>query len=202
MTQIEALKRLRRLRVAGLTTRDAAALLQVTPTNANTILRRLAREGFLLHLARGRWALADGVNRLALPELLSAPSPACISLQSALYHHGLIEQIPAVIYAVTTARTRRVPTPLGAVSFHRIPAELFIGFDVTDNGVKIATPEKALFDLIYLAPGRSRLFARLPELEIPRDFRWSRLRRYLARVKSPSRRRFIADRIVEMEQRS
>ncbi len=202
MTQIEALKRLRKLGVPGFTTRDAAALLQVTPATAPTILRRLANEGFLLHLARGRWALADGINRLALPELLSAPSPACISLQSALYHHGLIEQIPAVIYAVTTARTRRVPTPLGTVSFHRIPAELFDDYDIIDHGAKMARPEKALFDLFYLAPGRSRLFARLPELEIPRDFRWSRLRGYLARVKSPSRRRFIADRMAELERRS
>jgi hypothetical protein len=30
------------------------------------------------------------IDRLALPELISAPHPACISLQSALFHHGLI----------------------------------------------------------------------------------------------------------------
>jgi hypothetical protein len=68
--------------------------------------------------------------------------------------------------------SRRVRTPLGTISLHRLPAELFIGYEIEPDGSKIATAEKALFDTLYLAPARSRLFARLPELEIPRQFRW------------------------------
>src|SRR6185503_904587 len=140
----------------------------VTAANAHMILRRLARAGLLTHVSRGRWLQSADVPAFALPELISAPYPAYVSLQSALFHHGLVEQVPAVIYAVTLGRPRRVRTPLGVVSFHRLPAELFSGFDVEDaSGVKIASAEKALFDLLYLAPGRSRLFANLPELEIP-----------------------------------
>ena len=37
-------------------------------------------------------------------------------------------------------------------------------------GVKIASPEKALLDALYLRPARSRLFRALPELELPRTF--------------------------------
>ena len=199
MNQVEAVQRLKRLGTHGFETRDAAAALDVTAANAHMILRRLAHSGLLVHVSRGRWLQSADVPPFALPELISAPYPAYISLQSALFHHGLVEQIPAVIYAVTLGRPRRVRTPLGVVSFHRLPPELFSGFEVKDaGGAKIATAEKALFDLLYLAPGRSRLFATLPELEIPRKFRWAQLTQYAALVKSPSRRTYLTEAIARL----
>lgn len=199
MNQIEALQRLKRLGTHGFETRDAAAALNVTAANAHMILRRLARAGLLIHVSRGRWLQNADVSAFALPELISAPYPAYISLQSALFHHGLVEQVPAVVYAVTLGRPRRVRTPLGVVSFHRIPPELFTGFEVdTRSGAKIATAEKALFDLVYLAQGRSRLFARLPELSVPREFRWAQLEDYIASTKSASRRTYLAESIARL----
>ena len=199
MNQIEALQRLKRLGSHGFETRDAAAALGVKAGNAHMILRRLARAGLLVHVSRGLWLKSADVPAFALPELISAPYPAYVSLQSALFHHGLIEQVPAVIYAVTLGRPRRVRTPLGVVSFHRVPPELFTGFEVeTHVGAKIATPEKALFDLLYLAQGRSRLFAHLPELTVPRKFQWGVLVRYAGLVKAPSRRTYLAERIARL----
>jgi predicted transcriptional regulator of viral defense system len=199
MNQIEALQKLQRLGAPVFETRDAAALLAVTTANANVILKRLARQGMLTHLARGRWLLGREVARFTLPELISAPYPAYVSLQSALFHHGLIEQVPAVTYAVTLGRPRRVTTPLGTISYHRMPPELFTGFELDEHGAKIATSEKALFDVLYLSPARSRLFAKLPELELPRDFRWSQLREYARSVAFDSRRAHIERRIRETQ---
>jgi predicted transcriptional regulator of viral defense system len=196
MNQIEALQRLRTLAAPVVETRDVAALLQVSTSNATTVLRRLAQKGMIVHLSRGRWLVNEKIDRLALPELISAPYPAYISLQSALFHHGLIEQIPSVIYAVTPARPRRLRTPLGTISFHRMPPELFKGFELSSRSdAKVATPEKALFDLLYLAPGRSRVFSNQPELTIPRRFQWQRLKEYTTLVKSSARRAYIAERI-------
>jgi predicted transcriptional regulator of viral defense system len=196
MNQIEALQRLRTLGTPVVETRDVAALLQASSSSATTILRRLAQKRMITHLSRGRWLLNEQIDPLALPELISAPYPAYVSLQSALFHHGLIEQIPAVIYAVTPARPRRLKTPMGTISFHHMPAELFEGFELSPRSdAKIATPEKALFDLVYLAPGRSRVFSKPPELTIPRRFQWQRLKEYAQQVKSPGRRAYIAERI-------
>lgn len=199
MNQIEALRRLRRLGAPVFETRDASALLEVTPANANMILRRLADQDLITHLARGRWAMGTSLPRFALPELISAPYPAYVSMQSALFHRGLIEQVPAVVYAVTLGKPRRVSTPLGTISFHRLPAELFLGYEIEPDGSKIATAEKALFDTLYLAPARSRLFARLPELEIPRQFRWQDLHELAALVKFAPRRVHIERRIEQLE---
>ena len=196
MNQIEALQRLRTLTTPVVETRDVAALLEVSTSNATTILRRLSGKGMIVHLSRGRWLVNEKIDRFALPELILAPYPAYISLQSALFHHGLIEQIPSVIYAVTPARPRRLRTPMGTISFHRMPPELFKGFELLSRSdAKVATPEKALFDLLYLAPGRSRVFSKQPELTIPRRFQWQRLKEYTTLVKSSSRRAYIAERI-------
>ena len=202
MNQIEALQRLRTLETPVVESRDVAALLQVSTSNATTILRRLARQGMITHLSRGRWLVNEKIDRLALPELISAPYPAYVSLQSALFHHGLIEQIPSVVYAVTLSRPRRLQTPMGTISFHRMPPELFMGFELSPRSdAKIATPEKALFDLFYLAPGRSRLFSDQPELAIPRRFQWQRLKTYTKLVKSAARGAYIAERIRSLRSR-
>jgi predicted transcriptional regulator of viral defense system len=203
VNQVEALRRLSDLGARGFETRDAATLLAVTPANANTILRRLSRAGLVTHLSRGHWLVGREVARFALPEILSAPYPAYVSLQSAMFHHGLIEQIPAVVYAVTLARPRRATTPLGVVSFHRVPPALFCGFEVdVASEAKIATAEKAVFDILYLAPARSRLFAVLPEIAFPARFGWKELKRLAAFVQSPSRRTFLLASIERLRHRA
>ncbi len=199
MNQIEALRRLREFGSPVIETRDASALLGVTPANGNAILRRLAGQRLITHLSRGRWLVDPKLSRFSLPEMISAPYPAYVSMQSALFHRGLIEQIPAVIYAATLSRPRRVTTPLGVISFHRLPPELFTGFELEADGSKIATAEKALFDVLYLSPARSRLFASLPELEIPKQFRWPQLREYAAQVQFSKRRKHVETRLTELQ---
>src|SRR5476651_923539 len=156
MNQTEALQKIQNLGVAGFETRDISALLRVTPANASVLLSRLACRGFVRRLARGRWDIGAQPNREQLAEQVAAPSPAYVSLQSALFRHGLIEQVPEVLYAVTLGRARRVRTPSLTVSLHRMPPALFGGYETAADGAKVATAEKALFDLLYLSPTRSR----------------------------------------------
>src|SRR6185295_8973682 len=120
MNQIEALRRLQELGAPVFETRDASALLAVTAANANMILRRLANQRLVTHLTRGKWLIGAQVSRFALPDLLAAPYPAYVSMQSALFHRGLIEQVPAVVYAATLGRPRRIVTPLATISLHRL----------------------------------------------------------------------------------
>jgi predicted transcriptional regulator of viral defense system len=178
MNQTEALQKIQQLGVPSFETRDISALLRVTPANASVLLSRLASRGFVRRLARGRWSIGAQPNREQLAEQVAAPSPAYVSLQSALFRHGLFEQVPEVLYAVTLGRARRVRTPSGTVSLHRMPPALFGGYETSDDGTKVATAEKALFDLLYLSPTRSRLFTSLPEMELPQSFRWAEVARW------------------------
>ncbi|PYL65723.1 MAG: hypothetical protein DMF25_02585 [Verrucomicrobia bacterium] len=56
---------------------------------------------------------------------------------------------------------------------------------------KIAVPEKALLDVLYLSPSRTRLFVKLPEIEYPRKFRWRIAFEMAAKIKSRARRAFV-----------
>ena len=101
-------------------TQDAAVLLRISVAHASKLLERLGKSNLLVRLARGRWAFPKKIELLAVPEFLTTPLPSCISLQSALYYHGMISQIPSVVYAVSLARTRRYKTPLGVFSIHHL----------------------------------------------------------------------------------
>ncbi len=196
MNQTEALQRIQKLGVPSFETRDVSALLRVTPVNASVLLSRLAARNFVRRLARGRWSIGAQPNREQLAEQVAAPSPTYISLQSALFRHGLVEQIPEVIYAVTLGRARRVRTPAGTVSLHRMPPQLFGGFETANDGTKVATAEKALFDLLYLSPTRTRLFVHVPEIEFPKSFRWGEIARWSKTIAGKSRRAFVEEKLA------
>lgn len=199
MNQAEALQRIQKLGVPSFETRDVSALLRVSPANASALLSRLAGRGFVRRLARGRWSIGAQPNREQLAEQLAAPSPAYVSLQSALFRHGLIEQVPDVLFAATLGRARCVRTPSGAVSLHRIPPSLFGGYEMAADGTKVATAEKALFDLLYLGPTRSRLFASLPEMELPKAFSWAEIAGWTKKIKGRSRRTFVERKLASLK---
>jgi predicted transcriptional regulator of viral defense system len=130
---------------------------------------------------------------MLLPDRLTAPYPSYVSLQSALYLHGMISQIPQVTYVVSLER--RIRTSVGTFSAHHVVPELFGGFDVLDSGVKLATPEKALIDVFYLSGTRTRLFAAVPELELPRRFRTREAQAWAKRIQSARLRTIVTGKL-------
>ena len=183
----EALGRLRRLKVPAVTTADAASVLGMSIEAASHALRRLASSGLVTPVRKALWALDAEPDPLALGEYVTAPYPSYLSLQTALYQHGMVTQIPSMIYLVSLGRGARIETRLGTYSVHHVQPELFGGFEVEPkSGLKLASSEKALVDVLYLSPTRGKLFAALPELELPRSFRPSIARRWARRI--PSRR--------------
>ena len=184
-------------------TADAAAHLGVDPAYASTVLARLAASRHVIRLRRGVWAFRERVDPLALPEYLTSPFPSYVSLQSALYLHGMIDQVPAVTYAVSLARTRRYLTPLGTVSIHHVAPEFFFGFEhAGSSGGRLATPEKALIDVLYLAPARSKLFRALPELELSARFSRRRAHAIVARIGSGRRRVMVSRALATIMRRA
>lgn len=195
MNATEAFVRLSRLGVPALRTSDAAAALGLSLSAASVTLSRLSRAGLIRRIRSGTWWVGEGLDPLRLPELLTAPLPSYVSLLSALSIHGMIEQLPALTYAVSLARSQRITTSVGVISVHHLDPALFGGFVTLPSGVKLATPEKALFDVAYLSGGRSRRFASLPELELPPGFRRKELGRWLGNIDSARARTMTAQRL-------
>lgn len=201
MNAAEALARLKALKVPAFETADAAVALRQTTAAANRTLSRLADAGLIAKPVHGVWWIDGVVDRWRLAEVLTAPFPSYVSLQTALYHHDLIEQIPETIYVVSLSRTKRIRTSAGWYSFHHVAPEVFGGFVELHTGAKMATPEKALFDVAYLSAGRSRLFTALPELELPRRFNEREVGRWVARIPSARHRTITSRKLAELIER-
>lgn len=173
-------------------TKEAASILNISANYAAIILSRLAKQKTIVHLTRGKWAYSDSVDPLLLPNILAHPMMAYVSLYSALYYHGMIDQIPHTVFAISNGKTKVFDTPLGTVSIHSINPVLFTGYEIYGkNSVLMAIPEKALFDTLYLMPAKSNLFKRLTEIELPKNFRFKLIDRWLKQVKNKSREKII-----------
>jgi predicted transcriptional regulator of viral defense system len=142
-------------------------LLLAGDANPREIRRQLSRwrqAGKIYQLRRGLYCLAPPFQKVNPHPFLVANRliPASyVSLQSALAYYGMIPEFVPVTTSVTTNRPAHWETPLGTFDFRHIQMDLFDGYCLVDLGEKqrafIATPEKALLDLVYLEPGGDTL---------------------------------------------
>jgi len=198
MRLIDALNQLQAINCPVLTTRQAAGILDISIAYASQILRRLSASGSLVSLKKGMWLIDKRLHGLQLGRYITAPFPSYVSLQSALYYHGMISQIPSVIYLVTIARTRRLKTPVADYSLHHVDPRFFFGFSLDpDTEVALATPEKALIDFLYLTPSRSRFFKALPELSLPDDFDREAASDIVVRIPSKRTRALVSSKLSQ-----
>lgn len=172
-------------------TREAAARLGISPVAASKALRSLEDAGLVRRVRRGLWALDLDADRFVAAPYLTAPFPAYVSLWSALARHDMIEQIPRSVYVVSLDRTKRADTPIGAFSVHHITPELFTGFDGSADTGYLATPEKALFDTVYVrAPRGGHVY--FPELALPPGFDASKVEAWTEKVARPRLRTIVS----------
>ena len=192
VTLNEAFSMLRSLPTPVVKTNDAAAIWSVTGAAASQMLGRLAEYGNIIRLTRGIWLLEKNVHPWTLHPYLSDPSPSYLSLQTALFHHEMIEQIPTVIHVITVAKSRNIKTSVGTFAMHQVAPAFFSGFVAFAGGpALIAVPEKTLVDFFYFRQSRSRAFRALPELELPKSFKMKQARAYAALIESKSRRALV-----------
>jgi predicted transcriptional regulator of viral defense system len=132
----------------------------VDPRDVRRQLSRWTSAGRLYQLRRGLYALAPPYQKVKPHPFVSANRMvhgSYVSCQSALAHYGLIPEYVPLVMSVTTSRPARWNTPLGDFAFRHIKSGLLRGYRLLDLGggqqAFVATPEKALLDLIYLHPG-------------------------------------------------
>jgi predicted transcriptional regulator of viral defense system len=76
-----------------------------------------------------------------------------VSLHSALAFYGIIPEAVTQITAVSTLKTADFQNVFGDFSYQKVKPELFFGYEQKpfgDRSVLLATPEKAILDLLYL----------------------------------------------------
>jgi predicted transcriptional regulator of viral defense system len=144
----------------------------VDPNDVRRQLSRWVKAGKILQLRRGLYALAPPYNKKEPHPFLVANHMArgsYVSCQSALAYYELIPEYVPVTISVTGERPARRKTQWGEFEFHHVKPELLFGYRRTEVSPRqeafVASPEKALLDLIYLQPGGD-LPAYLKELRL------------------------------------
>ncbi len=130
--------------------------------SANGIRRQLdrwAKASKILKLRRGTYAVAEPYTT-TLPhkfEVANALKNASyVSLQSALAYYGMIPEYTPVTMSISTGRPEKLTNPMGTFVFRHLKKSMLFGYSekeiVPGQRALIATPAKALVDLLYLTP--------------------------------------------------
>lgn len=174
--------------------------LYANAANPYQVQRQLTdwtRAGKVIQLRRGLYTLAPPYQEEKPHSYVIANHlvrASYVSLHTALSYYGLIPEYVAVVTSVTTGRPGTWENVYGRFSYQHIQPALFFGFEyrqVTENQwAYVATPEKALLDLIYLTPGaddaayiRALRLQNLDQLDV------ERLAAYVERADKPKLKR-------------
>jgi len=155
-------------------------------------LGRWVKSGRIYQLRRGLYALAPPYKKKQPhPFLVANRLQRCpyVSLQPALAFYGMIPEIVNITVSITTGRPERLTTPLGIYELWHVKTALLFGYKMISLGGQsalIATPEKALLDLIYFQPdSASTLFLQSLRLQNLNRFAPILLKKQAERFASP-----------------
>ena len=124
-----------------------------------TSLYRFKKAGKVLELRRGVYTFPERYRKVPLAATAVAGTlyqPSYLSLLWALSFYGTIPEKTVVYTSITTRPTKRFENDWGSFSYRSVKPALFSGFvleTVMGSNIRIATPEKALLDLLYLEEG-------------------------------------------------
>jgi predicted transcriptional regulator of viral defense system len=156
-------------------------------------LSRWTKAGRLLQLRRGIYALAPTWRKVEPHPFLVAnrlQRGSYVSLQSALAWHGMIPEHVPVVTSVGPRRPETVRNPVGTFQFCHFSSGLLFGYSrvevVPRQFAFVASPEKALLDLVHLTPGAdSEDYLRELRLQNPAAIRMSVLNELAHRSGKP-----------------
>jgi len=117
-------------------------------------LTRLADRGLISRVKRGVYLnkLVQDFSALDFVNILNPHS--YVSLESALSHWGVSTQSPVTLTCVTDGKPKQYRSTEFSIGFRKISKELFWGFiekQTRYSKYRIAEPEKAILDWIYLS---------------------------------------------------
>ena len=153
------------------TTRDYANYANLSVSAASKKLTRLKKNKLLTHITKGVWANTSHpyFHPISCVPYLLNKEQGYVSFLTALHFHGLLSQIPKMIQVATTGHSRTLDSMVGHYEFIQVKPELMqqgLTWSETQLPYLLATAEKALIDVLYIATRKNRRFNHLPELTL------------------------------------
>ncbi len=144
----------------------------------NQKVRNLEISGKIIRLKRGLYVVDPKISRIPLSTELIANhlyAPSYVSMQTALRYYGLIPEAVYTTQSMTMKHSRNFDTPIGRFDYQMITREAFsVGItyiNKQNHSFLIATPEKALCDLIANSPKVNLRYLKDVETYLEEDIR-------------------------------
>ena len=144
----------------------------------NQKVRSLEAANQIIRLKKGLYVVSPKVSRVALSTELIANhlyAPSYVSMQTALRYYGLIPEAVYTTQSMTIKHSRNFDTPIGHFEYQKISREAFpIGVTYINKQsycFLIATPEKALCDLIANSTKVNLRYLKDVEIYLEEDIR-------------------------------
>lgn len=119
------------------------------------LLSNWTKRGMIFNLGRGYYTFnLAAADYLHLANILDSSS--YVSFEYALSYYNLIDQAPSAVTFATSGRSKKIQTRNWTFEYSHLKEDLFFGYELK-NKIYIASPEKALADLIYLISRGKRL---------------------------------------------
>lgn len=155
---------------------------------------RWVNKGYLIRLKQGSYAFSESLEIPHFGFYIANKiyKPSYISLHSALSFYGMIPETVIQINSVSTLKTSSFKNSVGLFNFQTVKNDLMFGFGLKKINPTfsflMATPEKAILDLLYLNPyyktEKDLLELRLDEDFMQNDFNINECKSYLEKIKS------------------
>ena len=130
---------------------DILKIFEIRSNTAKSLLARLKKRNVISSLTKGKYQFL--MARKIPEDFLVANflySPSYVSLESALSYYGLIDQFPYQITSVTFKKNKTIETENKKFVYNHVKETFFVDYKKTQEEYLIASPQKAVFDLIYL----------------------------------------------------
>jgi len=156
MNKVELLKKFKEFKKSFYTFAELQIILGLSKLSTNKRIIDLVSQGFLIKLGKNIY-VPSFLDYNVLKIANDLKQPAYISFESALSFYHILESEENVITLATFLNFPHRDIGGKTIIWSRIKKELFFGF-VKEKDLMIATPEKALADLIYVASFGRGLF--------------------------------------------
>lgn len=151
-----------KLRSFGCTPFSTATLdsLLTNYRSPNDKASSMVKQGELIRIKRGLYCVSPLLTGQRLSKELIANhlyGPSYVSLETALAYHNLIPERVEVTQSIVVKRAKKIQTSLGLFTYTSVPSAYYpIGIKqeqtLTGQVFLIASPEKALCDLVHIRP--------------------------------------------------
>jgi len=154
-------------------------------------ITKLVKNGWLIRIKRGTYALSDFNNRgfLSLSPYLVANllvEKSYVSFEAALSYYGMFDQLTEKVVSVSQRQYKTVKLGSLKYSFVKAKNKSFFGWQtkiIENSNVRIATPEKSLIDIVQFHKSKYSLDVVIEKLSCystKLDFK--KLNQYLERM--------------------